>query len=1586
MPGFGGRNYKVGPQSSAMPGVPGITPYMQSGMHMNPMLQQQMLMNPSMRFPVQSMHLGPPNTPPPPYTSHPANVLSAVTPHPASAINTVNNQQRVSLSKSKENRPQSEKERMFEEQRRKLKQFGKPGASKVDEGKLIGSIFAGEAKPKPSAASGTTLPASDDDGFGDFLQGPSTMAVTNDKKVEEKVTHQPVEMMAPGPELTHQEEKKDLKSIMLEYSDLSAPKKAKGFHKPTLNEVQKTGHDHHKSKVSNFHESDHARRWTGQSEDLNGLFQLPVQVKPAPFPVSSPPHATPLTYSNAQASSFPAMNPPSCPPPSYTEVAGQPPSPVIQSFPGMVSGLRVIGGAGPQYVPVVRSPSETMSLSLPDWCTFSEDLMPPVYKQVWEASLVDNKIITERLYPILLLSGLPREKLAEIWSLCNTATPGQLVKHELWLMLALIALTQHNYNTNTLDNLVRCPVAPVPQFTYHAETNTPATLLTTPVHHQVPHPAPLPQSLQPAVATHSVVAPSASASSSASQSRVPQTHLVQYPKPQPPSKNTASLASGLHPSLSGTTPDEDDFSDFQAAVPSLSAETKDEGFGEFIGGGGGNTGLNLPSAPVSSSGHLGNGFVGTRCNGFSTAQPQQHQQQPQQQTSKPTTLSLASLPVDDKYGTNIRSFFCSSDSSTGKKLHLALNSILRRIIYVFIKHLGQTSPSFDDDDFTDGRDSLSQVSTSEQSENEDLRNFETYVEEFHQKKELPDGSPLHCPFPAVQQNQASKGIQPAHASVNSFPAVPLHGPISNIKGPKTVNLHINPAVGLNVSPLNSALVSSAGTITSPPKSAFSPVHEDDFADFKSASLTDPAPVSVDGGGSLIGDEDKYGALRVFSIENNFSQPSVFEKEDLEIKKPTVDDDEWADFSAAVPAAEIALPEPVALERAHSSNQRDSSNKREDILKLYNSTPASKNTVSSFNFGSTSSVNSEDDSKNGSMFGDDHSTTSTPSKSRGLDSHSAADQLSSSSISEHDVTVAGSVLVAEDSGSAGNWANFDHSLTLCHSADELSFAASPNDSKVNRLSSSGSAINMISTVKSDVSISGFSDFSKLKGEWESGSRSVSTTSSSTSLASMGAQNWRHDAPTSLVPVPARDGEDEWSHSSSANIPPASKAEESLTTGESRFVTIKKQNLGTNEIMGLFKVRDDPATLSSYQLPPQMTASKMATKKHAPKTKVLHSPSDDDTGPPPLEFGHDDDEDDHAYSRGYDFDDAIHRGPPTTVYTPFGMTQTGHIYGTANLGKKSKDNREDSGSVHSLELPSTRPVDASSSDNVSLSSADYNSSEAAGVCSTGGAVSAESKSLDSLDLRNDPGDPENGYRSKEVDVNNLNLLTLLLVFFGLFCIFYVCSWIGFNGDLKLINQLIDWPDVPSQAHHHPIQPQELLDTMPDFADKYNIEHEAQGSDRYGHEWERCLCNCYRVILEANTLFNTISSSSVCNEVLKSSQGSEYVSSVIEIYRVVCRIMTSMRSTAISTTELEQKLKDIDLAWNNLAAFLVGASLLPDQPSLVFTSSVLKSDTDKAKQMACGICLLSVDVAVPSGSNGGVNTWASLLRRVAPGICCP
>jgi len=51
-------------------------------------------------------------------------------------------------------------------------------------------------------------------------------------------------------------------------------------------------------------------------------------------------------------------------------------------------------------------------------------------------------INTERLYPILLRSNLPRETLGQLWALCNKTTPGQLIKEELFLLLAMISIAQ----------------------------------------------------------------------------------------------------------------------------------------------------------------------------------------------------------------------------------------------------------------------------------------------------------------------------------------------------------------------------------------------------------------------------------------------------------------------------------------------------------------------------------------------------------------------------------------------------------------------------------------------------------------------------------------------------------------------------------------------------------------------------------------------------------------------------------------------------------------------------------------------------------------------------------------------------------------------------------------------------------------------------------------------------------------------------------------------------------------------------------------------------------------------------------------
>lgn len=60
-------------------------------------------------------------------------------------------------------------------------------------------------------------------------------------------------------------------SMMMQCSDLNAPQKAKGFHKPSLMEVQKTGFHHGSKTTEMHHESDHARRWDN-TQELEGLF------------------------------------------------------------------------------------------------------------------------------------------------------------------------------------------------------------------------------------------------------------------------------------------------------------------------------------------------------------------------------------------------------------------------------------------------------------------------------------------------------------------------------------------------------------------------------------------------------------------------------------------------------------------------------------------------------------------------------------------------------------------------------------------------------------------------------------------------------------------------------------------------------------------------------------------------------------------------------------------------------------------------------------------------------------------------------------------------------------------------------------------------------------------------------------------------------------------------------------------------------------------------------------------------------------------------------------------------------------------
>ena len=51
-------------------------------------------------------------------------------------------------------------------------------------------------------------------------------------------------------------------------------------------------------------------------------------------------------------------------------------------------------------------------------------------------------IDTDKTYSILIRSQLPREMLGYIWAMCNKENPGVLAKHELFLVLAMVAIAQ----------------------------------------------------------------------------------------------------------------------------------------------------------------------------------------------------------------------------------------------------------------------------------------------------------------------------------------------------------------------------------------------------------------------------------------------------------------------------------------------------------------------------------------------------------------------------------------------------------------------------------------------------------------------------------------------------------------------------------------------------------------------------------------------------------------------------------------------------------------------------------------------------------------------------------------------------------------------------------------------------------------------------------------------------------------------------------------------------------------------------------------------------------------------------------------
>lgn len=110
--------------------------------------------------------------------------------------------------------------------------------------------------------------------------------------------------------------------------------------------------------------------------------------------------------------------------------------------------------------------------SLPVWLLKDSNLIPPLYKQIWD-TVQENKpgigamhgellVDTNKVFPLLLTSQLPTDILGYIWSLANQKYSGQLSEQELYVVLALVAIAQASYTFNSLEILHSLPKAPIP--------------------------------------------------------------------------------------------------------------------------------------------------------------------------------------------------------------------------------------------------------------------------------------------------------------------------------------------------------------------------------------------------------------------------------------------------------------------------------------------------------------------------------------------------------------------------------------------------------------------------------------------------------------------------------------------------------------------------------------------------------------------------------------------------------------------------------------------------------------------------------------------------------------------------------------------------------------------------------------------------------------------------------------------------------------------------------------------------------------------------------------------------------------------
>ncbi|XP_033901692.2 synergin gamma-like [Acipenser ruthenus] len=142
---------------------------------------------------------------------------------------------------------------------------------------------------------------------------------------------------------------------------------------------------------------------------------------------------------------------------------------------------------------------------------------------------------------------------------------------------------------------------------------------------------------------------------------------------------------------------------------------------------------------------------------------------------------------------------------------------------------------------------------------------------------------------------------------------------------------------------------------------------------------------------------------------------------------------------------------------------------------------------------------------------------------------------------------------------------------------------------------------------------------------------------------------------------------------------------------------------------------------------------------------------------------------------------------------------------------------------------------------------------------------------------------------------------------------------------------------------------------------------------HTLQRCLENICKVIRKANDVLCGISHPSVCSEVLLSDQGKSYISGVVEVYKVSKRVEGGMRTHGFVNEALQRSVKDIELLWNNLQAFLTfSPAVLQTLPTEAYLNGLVDVPQPDLQYECCGVCQSQVSMETEVASDKDILSY--------------